>query len=385
MEVAETSRRSLGELFVERGLISEADLERALAEQSATNRRLADILVRRGLVSGHDITAALMEQMQRFGRATGAPAPLRPVPSDDLVDESPAPESEPFLLPVADPHDSDDLDEPPAAETKTDDGMETENDFGLAPAAEPAAPSALFDLAGSVDAVAPASHETVIREAEARQRTSESRLESLDEIWDGLERIQAELEAQKLATPPLVRELGATQERVQARRQELADEIATLKHVRDEVARKSGQLDELRADLTAKIRELSELQATAASWNARVTDLESEVASLSGRANDVARELAALAEGSVTAPALETVTEVHESSGPHPVDAPSLSPSHLLFVPTDDGYDLVERDGPPPSVGEGVQFGDGGTWVVTKVGPSPLPFDARSCVFFSVG
>ena len=36
MEAAETSWRSLGELFVERGLISEADLERALAEQTAT-------------------------------------------------------------------------------------------------------------------------------------------------------------------------------------------------------------------------------------------------------------------------------------------------------------------------------------------------------------
>ena len=383
MEVAETSQRSLGELFVERGVISEADLERALAEQSATNRRLADILVRRGLVSGHDITAALVEQMQRFGRAAGLPAPLRPVPSDALVDESPAPEPEPFLLPVADSHDSDALDEPPAAGMKTDAEMETENDFGVAP--EPAAPSALFaDVAVSADAVASMSHETVIREAEARQRTSESRLENLDEIWDGLERIQAELEAQKLATPPLVRELGATQERVQARKQQLADEIAALKHVREEVARKSGQLDELRVELTAKIRELSELQATAAIWNARVTDVESEVASLSGRANDVARELAALAEGSVPAPALEAVTEVHESSGLDPVDAPAQSPSHLLFVPTDDGYDLVERDGPPPCVGEGFQFGDG-TWVVTKVGPSPLPFDERSCVFFGAG
>ena len=70
MEAAETSWRSLGELFVERGLISEADLERALAEQTATeNRPLADILVREGLVSGHDITAALMDQVQRFGGA----------------------------------------------------------------------------------------------------------------------------------------------------------------------------------------------------------------------------------------------------------------------------------------------------------------------------
>ena len=237
-------------------------------------------------------------------------------------------------------------------------------------------------MAASGDAVASVSPETVVREVEARRRTAESRLESLDEIADGLERIQAELEAQKLATPPLLRELGATQERVQTRKQQLADEIAALEHVREEVERQSGRLDELRSELTAKIRELSELQATAASWNARVAGLEAEVASLSGRADDVARGLAALAGSSVHAPALEALTEVHESSGAQPVDAPSQSPSHLLFVPTDEGYELVERDGPPPSVGEGFRFGDR-AWVVTKVGPSPLPFDERSCVFFS--
>ena len=158
----------------------------------------------------------------------------------------------------------------------------------------------------------------------------ESRLESLDQIWDGLERIQAELEAQELATPPLMRELGATQERVQARKQQHADEIAALEHVREEVERQSLRLDELRFELTAKIGELSELKATAASWNARVAGLEAEVASLGGRADDVARGLAALAGGSVHAPALEAVTEAHESSCDHPVDAPSQSPSHLL-------------------------------------------------------
>ena len=96
MEAAQTSWRSLGELFVERGLISEADLERALAEQVATKRRLADILVRRGLVTGHDITKALMEQLgqetpmqARPAVASGpaaaatavAPAPAAPAPA----------------------------------------------------------------------------------------------------------------------------------------------------------------------------------------------------------------------------------------------------------------------------------------------------------------
>ena len=55
--------RPLGELFVTRGLISEAELETALAEQAATGKRLGEILVDRGLVSGPDLTSALMDQL----------------------------------------------------------------------------------------------------------------------------------------------------------------------------------------------------------------------------------------------------------------------------------------------------------------------------------
>ena len=55
--------RPLGELFVSRGLISEAELETALAEQAATGKRLGEILVERGLVSGPDLTSALMDQL----------------------------------------------------------------------------------------------------------------------------------------------------------------------------------------------------------------------------------------------------------------------------------------------------------------------------------
>ncbi len=63
VEAAEISWRPLGELFVSRGLISEAELETALAEQTATGKRLGEILVDRGLVSGPDLTSALMDQL----------------------------------------------------------------------------------------------------------------------------------------------------------------------------------------------------------------------------------------------------------------------------------------------------------------------------------
>src|SRR5712692_10742351 len=63
VEAAQIPWRPLGELFVGRGLISQAELETALAEQTATGKRLGEILVERGLVSGPDLTSALMDQL----------------------------------------------------------------------------------------------------------------------------------------------------------------------------------------------------------------------------------------------------------------------------------------------------------------------------------
>lgn len=54
--------RLLGELLVERGLISAADLESALGEQRSTGRRLGEVLVSRGALTGAQLTRALAEQ-----------------------------------------------------------------------------------------------------------------------------------------------------------------------------------------------------------------------------------------------------------------------------------------------------------------------------------
>jgi len=57
----EVAWRPLGKLLVEKGLVTEADLEQALVEQSG-NRRLGEILVERGAISGGDLARALGEQ-----------------------------------------------------------------------------------------------------------------------------------------------------------------------------------------------------------------------------------------------------------------------------------------------------------------------------------
>ncbi|HEY6016113.1 MAG TPA: hypothetical protein VIU44_03175 [Gaiellaceae bacterium] len=52
---------------------------------------------------------------------------------------------------------------------------------------------------------------------------------------------------------------------------------------------------------------------------------------------------------------------------------------YVVFVWKTSGYELEEREGEPPAIGEQVDDG----LVVTKVGASPLPGDRRRCVFTS--
>jgi hypothetical protein len=54
---------------------------------------------------------------------------------------------------------------------------------------------------------------------------------------------------------------------------------------------------------------------------------------------------------------------------------------HLLFLTRPTGYELVERDGDPPATGEAVELDGEGRFVVSKVAPSPLPDDDRSCAY----
>ena len=52
---------------------------------------------------------------------------------------------------------------------------------------------------------------------------------------------------------------------------------------------------------------------------------------------------------------------------------------HVLFVPSPEGYRLLERDGAPPARGDLVDV-EGNRFRVLRLGPSPLPGDRRRCV-----
>src|SRR6185369_15426208 len=62
MEPAENIWRPLGELLVQKNLLTADELELALAEQADTGRLLGAILVERGYVSGPALAIALAEQ-----------------------------------------------------------------------------------------------------------------------------------------------------------------------------------------------------------------------------------------------------------------------------------------------------------------------------------
>jgi hypothetical protein len=58
-----------------------------------------------------------------------------------------------------------------------------------------------------------------------------------------------------------------------------------------------------------------------------------------------------------------------------------MADKYLVFVPRHTGYELAERDGDPPRMGEEVELEDNGAYVVVKVSPSPLPEDDRLCAY----
>jgi hypothetical protein len=74
-----------------------------------------------------------------------------------------------------------------------------------------------------------------------------------------------------------------------------------------------------------------------------------------------------------------------------PLDSASVSETngnggaagYLLFVWSPAGYTLREEQGDLPAVGHSFES-DGRQLVVNKIGASPLPGDARPCVF-SIG
>jgi hypothetical protein len=57
--------------------------------------------------------------------------------------------------------------------------------------------------------------------------------------------------------------------------------------------------------------------------------------------------------------------------------------THVLFIWHASGYQLISREGRVPEAGTEISLSEhgGARYLVSKVGPSPLPADPRRCAF----
>jgi len=83
-------RRPIGQILVEKGEISEDDLEAALAEQERSGRRLGEILIEQGRTSWLALARAIAEQVLDIQQANAEPEAV-PVPA-------PAPAPDPVAM-----------------------------------------------------------------------------------------------------------------------------------------------------------------------------------------------------------------------------------------------------------------------------------------------
>jgi hypothetical protein len=198
------------------------------------------------------------------------------------------------------------------------------------------------------------------------------------------ERAFAEREARLDAR--LARDANALDERRDALAllgRELRDREARVEHLEQRSAAVEGRAGEL----DERERRLASDEAEA---RRRAEEVDARERALRGREDELhAREARLLADELGVRRRSEEVAarEAGQSAQPAAAAEPTPKPRHepercLLFVPGADGYRLVSLDVTPPAVGESVEI-DGERFNVVRTGRSPLPGDARPCVYLA--
>jgi hypothetical protein len=79
--------RPIGEVLVDAGVITRAELDEALAEQSTTGRRLGEILIESGRISWLALAQAIGDQARPGGVPAVPPAPSFTMAPEDRLEE----------------------------------------------------------------------------------------------------------------------------------------------------------------------------------------------------------------------------------------------------------------------------------------------------------
>jgi hypothetical protein len=443
MEAASVPWRPIGELFLTRGHIDEAQLEEALAEQAATGARLGEILVKRKLISSTELTTVLMEQLGRevaredgFGSGLWAVIARRNARAEVA---EPKPGVHEPLISLAREDYGEEFEPPPvtlgealrnAREAPPDQELqsldvdltvseaeleELRSELGNATAGT-AEPGSQPDAADAL-----AAHETE-RALEFVQGERDAAVQALEEVCAALRAAEArigELEsgiAQVAAQSEQTRGAAEEDARVERKINRLRRKLDNARAKRLRVSEELDQARREAGELVAAQALAAELQDRLSASDARVAELELQARSLDDELSreDVAEldrlrnenaVLAAQRDEAREEPGLRLAaaeSRLAEESASHvetrrvlsqaldelaelrPSPWSDLDPradcDYLLFAPGGDGYRLVPRTGAVPELGGRIEL-DAADYVVTRVGRSPLPFDSRRCVY----
>jgi DNA repair exonuclease SbcCD ATPase subunit len=339
VEAAHIAWRPLGRLLVEQGLLTNDELERALAQQQTTGKRLGETIVELGFVSGPDLASALatqygLELTVETGFGTGLRAQIQ---------------------------------------------RRHENDRGM-----PGRP-ALSIVENPPSKPEPGPHADTGAQAEAAEALL---LTQLEEQW-------AKLAAAEEALAESEREVAAVKHERDRRRRQAArligrvrdrerqldqphEELAHLGRVTDEQLK---EVERLTGEAKGRNAEIERLTSEARDRNAEIERLGDDIRGCDAEIERLRQENERLrAQAGRFATRLRSDQEPSDQRGETQAPVPS---SHLVFVQLDDGYELVECDGPPPSLATVLELPQlcEEDFVVTRLGRSPLPADTRSCVF----
>jgi hypothetical protein len=348
----------LGSLLANRGHITEEQLELALTEQKVTGRPLGEIIVARGFAAAPTVAQALATQhggllKTEYGFATGWAGEA----SADGV---------PMTAPEPPRHD----------ETATLRASLEEHQKALE--AWKQSHAQLEERLAQAQQSAPVEDDPRIAELEAKLAEAQqpapvvedSRVPELEAERDALkgerDSLKAELAVAQKPAPVVedsrVAELEAERDALKA---ELAEAQKPVPPVSDpRLNQLMADRESLQAELTARDTSIAELKASRAKVESARAELEQALA----------REVERVA---VTRAELE---ELQAAPVPEPETEPAgrwdAAESHLVFFQGADGYELVERPGPPPSEGSSV-----GEQIVARIASAPIPGSALPCAY----
>ena len=388
MEAAAIAWRPLGRLLVEQGLLTDKELELALAEQQISGKRLGETIVECGFVSRPDLSNALaaqygIELTTETGFGTGLRAQIQQRHETDRGRVVPIGLAKP-VEPVEIEAESDDTESAPAEALLL---AQLEEQWAKLAAAEEQIAERERELTALEVERDRRRHQAKrlyhraraarTEQAVQRERRRAQVLRFMQRIRrrdDELERRNEELRCLDEAYRGQVEErrdvLAAAEQRLAERERELATLTADRDRRRAQVVRFARRV-RMRDD---ELRELGEA----------ADGLRDEAERLAGDVRGCDAEIDRLRNENErrSAEAASFATRISVLQRDRDEDLLMTASSHLVFFPIASGYELVERDGPPPPRHSPLELPGlcDRTLAVAGLRPSPFPGDARPCV-----